>query len=153
MNKKKRSLWLILWVVGVLFIVLQFFRIDTSVPKYDADKDFIVMTAPSVEVESLLKNACYDCHSFATEYPWYAEVAPVSWWLQHHVEEGREHLNFSVWGTYSPEKAAHKLEECIEEIEEGEMPLKSYTLTHGGAKLSAKEKATLIAFFERLEKE
>ena len=152
-NKKKRIWRWVALAVVVLFIVLQFFKIDTSVPKFDTDKDFIAMTAPSDAVVTLLKNACYDCHSYATEYPWYAEVTPISWWLQHHVEEGREHLNFSLWGTYSTEKSMHKLEECTEEVEGGEMPLKSYTFTHGDVKLSAKEKATLVAFFDRLRKE
>ena len=79
-------------------VVMQFFRIDKSAPEVVQGDDFIALMQPSEEVEALLKSACYDCHSNQTVYPWYANVAPVSWWLQHHVDEGREHLNFSVWG-------------------------------------------------------
>ena len=74
---------------------------------------------------TLLESACYDCHSYKTKYQWYSNIAPVSWWLGHNVEEGREHLNFSTWGNYPTEKAEHKLEECAEEVDEGEMPLNS----------------------------
>lgn len=105
------------------------------------------MTSPSDEVKALIKGACYDCHSNATVYPWYSEVAPVSWWTKHHVNEGREELNFSVWADYSLKKADHKLEECAEEVEEGKMPLDSYTWTHGDADLNEKQRELLEDFF------
>ena len=114
--------------------------------------DFISLTEPTMEVEGILRNACYDCHSNETKFPWYAHVAPVSWWLSDHIQEGREELNFSDWGTYSEKRSDHKLEECIELVEEGEMPLNSYTWTHGNAVLSDTDKSTLIEFFKDLRK-
>lgn len=140
----------ILLLVLIVFILVQFIRIDKSVPEVDAAKDFIAISSPSDEVKTLLKNACYDCHSYESKYPWYSEIAPISWWTKHHVNEGREELNFSLWGDYSAKKADHKLEECAEEVEEGEMPLKPYTITHGDAKLSDQQKETLEAFFNGL---
>lgn len=140
----------ILIALVLVFVVIQFFRIDKENPTVEEGKDFLVMVDASEEVSTILRSACYDCHSYETEYPWYSNIAPVSWWLQHHIEEGREHLNFSIWGDYSAKKADHKLEECAEEVEEDEMPLNSYTWTHSDAKLSKDEKQLLIEFFEGL---
>jgi len=146
MKKNKK----IILVLLVLFVVMQFFRIDKSTPEIEETKDFISITNPSVEVKTILINACYDCHSFETKYPWYSEVAPISWWTKDHVNEGREELNFSLWGEYSAKKADHKLEESIEEVEAGEMPLVSYTLIHGEAKLTNDQRMLLKDFFNGL---
>jgi hypothetical protein len=130
------------WIFRVLllgFIVIQFIQIDRSVPTYDKNKDFIAVMNPPTEVGNLIKTACYDCHSYETEYPWYSYIAPVSWWIGDHIAEGRKHLNFSVWGTYPEGKANHKLEECIEEISEGEMPLSSYTIVHASSELNKEQ--------------
>lgn len=142
----------ILLVLLVVFVIMQFFRITSTNEPIIVSNDFISLTNPTTEVKTLLKSACYDCHSNQTRYPWYSEVAPVSWWLQHHVNEGKEHLNFSEWGTYSEKKSDHKLEECAEEVEEGEMPLNSYTWAHGDAKLTAEQRALLEDFFKSLRK-
>jgi hypothetical protein len=100
----------------------------------------------------MLKNACNDCHSYDTNYPWYSKVAPVSWWIQDHIKEGRSHLNFSIWGSYKPKKAAHKMEECAEEVGEGKMPMNNYTWMHSEAKLSDAQLSELITWFETQEK-
>lgn len=146
--KRKKFFKRFLLLLLLAFIVMQFFRPDRSNPKFEASNDLIAMTNPPKEIESLLRNACYDCHSNETRYPWYSNVAPVSWWLQNHIEEGREHLNFSNWGTFEVKKQNHKLHECEEEVEEGEMPLKSYTWTHGDAKLTSQQKKELAEWFE-----
>lgn len=147
--KKSKSKKIIL-LLFIVFILMQFFRIDKTTPEIEASKDFISINSPSNEVKTLIMSACYDCHSYETKYPWYSEIAPVSWWTKHHVDEGREELNFSNWGDYSPKKVDHKLEECAEEVEEGEMPLSSYTITHGEAKLSKEQKETLETYFKSL---
>ena len=128
--------------VSVL-VVIQFFRIDQVNPEVLVEKDLITIMQPNKEIAQTLQSACYNCHSNTTTYPWYANVAPVSWWVKHHVDEAREHLNFSKWGTYSEEEQKHKLEECYEELEEGEMPLKSYTWMHHEANLSGEQKEKL----------
>ena len=138
----------VLLLLLAAFVIMQFFRIDKTNPKVDKAKDFIALTKPSADIEKMIRSACYDCHSHETEYPWYSNVAPVSWIMGNHIEEGREHLNFSVWGDYNAEKANHKLHECAEEVEEGEMPISNYTWTHGDAKLSDKQKKELAEWFE-----
>ncbi|NIM01898.1 MAG: hypothetical protein GTN89_13935, partial [Acidobacteria bacterium] len=82
-------------------------------------------------------------HSHETGWPWYAYVAPVSWWLSHHVHDGREDLNFSQWPVLDFEKLEHNFREIDEQIAEDEMPLRSYVLLHPGARLSDQEKETL----------
>lgn len=138
---------ILLALLGLL-VVIQFIRPDTSTPAVDAAQDFCQMLQPPAEVETLLKVACYDCHSHETRYPWYNQIAPVSWWLANHVREGREHVNFSTFGALSAHDRAEVLEEAVEVIEAGEMPLNSYTWTHADARLSAEQKNTLVAWLK-----
>lgn len=141
----------ILLLLLVAFIGIQFFPIDKSNPPVDQNQDFIMMYKPTAEIASKIKASCYDCHSNESKYPWYSNIQPVGWYLKNHIEDGKKHLNFSVFGTYSPKKQAHKLEESYELIEKGEMPLSSYTLIHKDAVLTAAEQATLIAYFKELK--
>jgi len=131
----------------ITIIVAQFFRPDTTNPESDPELDFVTIVQPSEEIASVLKTSCYDCHSNQTEYPWYMQISPVSWWIKDHIDEGREELNFSDWGAYSAKRQKHKLDECIELIEEGEMPLDSYTWTHGDASLDENTKQLLNEWF------
>lgn len=141
---------ILLGLVAVL-VILQFFRIDKTNPPLDQPNDFITQTNPPQEIAALLKDACYDCHSHETKYPWYTNIAPVSWWIKDHIDEAREHLNFSIWGTYEAKKRAHKLEECYEEVEEKHMPLKSYTWMHPEAKLDESQRSKLVKWFKARE--
>lgn len=134
----------------LLLVVAQFFRINKENPPLQADKDFLSIQNAPADIQNILKTSCYDCHSNLSQYPWYTNVAPVSWWIKHHINEGREHLNFSEWGFYSAEKADHKLEECVEMVEEGEMPMSSYTLLHGEASLNEEQKLMLVNWFSSL---
>ncbi|MEJ2003681.1 MAG: heme-binding domain-containing protein [Cyclobacteriaceae bacterium] len=133
----------VLIVLLVALVVIQFIPIDRDIPEPDDSVDFIYMTDPPNDVVVTLMNACYDCHSYETRYPWYANIAPVKFWLQDHVLEAREHLNFSEWGNYDTERKLHKLEEIAEEVEEGEMPLDSYKWMHGDARLDEEEISAL----------
>ena len=117
----------------LVLIVLQLVRPDKNDQGYDSLKAFIADTNPTDNVSTILKTSCYDCHTNQTTYPWYANVAPVSYWLDEHIEHGKGHLNFSEWGSYSKKRKDHKLEEFIEIIEEKEMPLPSYTWIHKDA--------------------
>lgn len=144
---KKIIKWiLILLLIG--FIVIQFFRIDKTVPEYDKSGDFIAMNNTNEKGSTILKNACYDCHSYETKYPWYAEIAPVSWTLGHHIEEGREHVNFSIWNSYSDEDKEEIIEESIEEVEKGKMPDEGYVSMHDEAKLSEDDKQILFNYLK-----
>lgn len=131
-----------------ILVVIQFFQIDKTNPDTNPEEDFLYLTAPPTELGMLIKDACYDCHSHETRYPWYTYVQPVAWWIKDHIDEGREHFNLSVWATYDAEKRAHKLEEAIEEVEEGHMPLPSYTWVHGEADLTDAQRREMTAWFE-----
>ena len=132
----------------VIFLVIQLFGIDTNpsaAESYDG-KDIAEIYPIDNDVLQILQNSCYDCHSDQTQYPWYASVQPVGWWLQHHVEEGKEELNFNKFAGYRLRRQYHKFEEIIEQVNEGEMPLKSYTLIHRNAKLSDSQKNKLTGW-------
>ena len=138
---KKRNI--LLGLLVVLFLI-QFIRIDKVNPSSPANQDFIVVEKPPTEVANILKNACYDCHSHQTAYPWYTNIAPFAWMIRSHIKGGRQQLNFSTWSAYELKKKQHKLEEIAEEVAENKMPMKSYTWLHPEAKLSETDKATLI---------
>ncbi len=141
----------ILWGLLAALVIIQLFQIDKTNPPIDSKQDYIVLAAPSEQIVSILKDACYDCHSHETKYPWYTNVQPVAWWIKGHINHGRKHLNFSEWGTYSGKKKAHKMEECYEMVEEKEMPLNSYTWVHPEARLDAAQRQTLVAWFKAEE--
>jgi hypothetical protein len=94
-------------------------------------------------VESILRRACFDCHSNETRWPWYSEIAPMSWQIVRHVDDGRRHMNFSDW---NEEKAKKRLEEMCEEIEKGGMPIPGYVLLHRDAKLSPEDVSALCSW-------
>lgn len=148
--KKKLNLKKVLIVLVILFIVIQLFRIDRKNPVTDPSKDFLTVTSTPSDVANILNSSCYDCHSNATVYPWYSNIAPVSWWLKHHVDEARAELNFSEWDNYSSRKKDHKLDEAIELVENGEMPMNTYIWMHGNAKLSDEQRNRLITYFTSL---
>ena len=134
----------ILLGVVVVLIGIQFIKPARNISQgTQANSIATVFTTPS-EVQDILKVSCNDCHSNNTIYPWYANVQPVAWWLQHHVNEGKEEINFDEFATYSPRRQHHKLEEMAEMINEGEMPLNSYTWIHKDAVLSAEKKQMLL---------
>lgn len=133
----------------VVLIAMQFYRPEKNVTEKGHDMVFITETQPQPELKTLLKQACYDCHSNNTVYPWYNNVAPVSYWLADHVNDGKKHLNFSEWESYSAKKKDHKLEEVIEMVEELEMPLNEYTWTHEEARLTEEQRHAVIAWAKK----
>lgn len=137
---------LALFAIG---IILQFFQIDKTNPAVNQGVDFTQIKKMPESTAKLLRNACYDCHSNETKYPWYTNIQPVAWLVKEHIDDGRKHLNFSTFATYSPEKQTRKIEESIEEIEKGGMPLESYLLVHSEAKLSDGQKQELLNFLKQ----
>jgi len=91
-------------------------------------------------IKAILQRSCYNCHSNLTHWPWYSQIAPISWIISHDVQQGREHLNFSNWDSLTPKEQAHQIEEIWEEIEKGSMPLPKYLFLHRAAELSAADK-------------
>lgn len=94
-------------------------------------------SSPAIRAATV--NACFDCHSNETTWPWYSNVAPLSWVLQQHVDEGREKLNFSLWG-----KTAQEADDIAEQVRDGEMPTWDYLLMHPEARLSAADRAAFV---------
>ena len=150
--KKRRITRLILLALALVLILIQFIPVDRSVPEVDASKDLLAIHEAPAGVVAILKDACYDCHSHETKYPWYSYIAPVSMWLEGHVDEGKEHLNFSEWADYDAERADHKLEEMAEEVAEKHMPLKSYTWGHSEARLTEQQRTELVTWVNTLRK-
>lgn len=137
-----RQIWIALII---LLIVVQFLRPEKNLSderKYDVSTRYPVPE----NVRQILAVACNDCHSNKTEYPWYAEVQPIGWWVGDHVEEGKRELNFSNFTSRPVAVQNHKFEETIEVIEEGEMPLPSYTWLgmHPKGRLTAEQKQVII---------
>lgn len=128
----------------IVFVGMQFYRPDKNQSPGDHTSLFITETNPPVEVKMILTQTCYDCHSNNTVYPWYDNIAPISYWLAEHVKDGKEHLNFSNWNTYELAKKDHKFEELIKLIQVGEMPLKEYTWTHDSARLTEMQRTAII---------
>ncbi|MEZ4808846.1 MAG: heme-binding domain-containing protein [Allomuricauda sp.] len=131
-------------VLLVILVGMQFYRPEKNLAEGNYVAAFETETRPNTEVKKILEITCYDCHSANTTYPWHNNIAPISYWLDNHVREGKEHLDFSDWENYSAKKKDHKLEELVEEVEEGEMPLKEYTWTHKEARLTQNQKKALM---------
>jgi len=139
---KKALKWAALAIL-VLFVAAQAYRPDRTNPRVDESKTLGAHARVPPEVAAILERSCNDCHSSETRWPWYSHVAPVSWWLKSHVEEGRRELNVSEWGTYAPRKRERKLHEICQQVEAGQMPLKSYLPLHPSARLSDEDKRVL----------
>ncbi len=138
----KRIIKKIALLLLVVLIGMQFYRPDKNSSEYNNVSNFETQTQASNEVKTILENKCYDCHSNNTNYPWYAQISPVSLLINDHIVDGKKHLNLSAWSDYTLKKKDHKLDELIEEVEEGHMPEDAYTLIHG--KLTSQEKEQLI---------
>jgi hypothetical protein len=143
-------------ILATLLLGIQFVRPARTNPSIDERLRVQANTQIAPPLGAILERACNDCHSSETKWPWYSEIAPVSWYLIRDVNEGRRRVSFSDWGNYPPARAARKLEEICREIEKREMPPTLYVLFHPGAELSdrdrqmlcdwsAKERARLVA--------
>ncbi|MBT8208017.1 MAG: heme-binding domain-containing protein [Acidimicrobiia bacterium] len=122
---------------AALLLIIQLLPVDRVNPPVVSE-----LVAPP-EVISVLRQSCYDCHSNETTWPWYSRIAPASWLVAKDVREGREAVNYSTWGRYDAEERAEKQWETWEDVEEGEMPMRIYTLMHPGARLTAQDRDIL----------
>lgn len=142
----KRFLKWSLWILLVALVVVQFFQPDANAsPAYSGHRMTDRYKVPD-DVSEILSTSCYDCHSNNSRPMFYMNIQPVGWWISHHIEEGKDELNFDEFGTYPLNVQYHKLEEIVEVIDEDEMPLTSYTLIHTDAKLSPAQKEALTAW-------
>lgn len=134
--------WLLLIGVG-LFAIAQFVRPAKTNPAIDQSLALESHVQIEPNVAAILDRSCADCHSNKTRWPWYANVAPVSWFVIDHVNHGHSHLNFSEWGSYDRDDQKHSLDEICGEVKSGAMPLSSYTPLHPGSKLNAEDVKTI----------
>lgn len=130
---------ILLIMIGIL-LAIQLIRPEKTNPPVD---ETIALKAPQA-VMSILKTSCYDCHSDETIWPFYADIAPLSWNIIGHVNDGRKALNYSKWGEIEPEIKIKRLKRSIKTINNGMMPLENYLLLHEEAKLSNEQKKVLI---------
>ena len=123
-------------ILGIV-IVIQFIPVKHTNPPVTEE-----MPAPD-SVRTVLKTACYNCHSNKTEWPWYSYVAPVSWLVKHDVSEAREHMNLSTWDQYDRNDQQDFVEHIWKMVDKGDMPLWYYQIMHPESKLSAQQKQVL----------
>lgn len=135
--KKKKTLKRIALALLLIFIGIQFIRPQKNNGVADTANDITHFVAVPDTVLRMLKVSCYDCHSNKTDYPWYAQIQPASWWLAGHIKDGKAQLNFSEFSQYSKRRMKTKLNSIGEQVEKREMPLKSYLLIHGNAELNS----------------
>jgi hypothetical protein len=133
----KKRFWITVLVLAVAFVALQFVRPKLDNPPVTGD-----FKAPA-DVKSIVKRACYDCHSNETNLRWYDKISPIYWTVAQHVKEGREGLNFSAWDNLAPADQKGKLWEAVNQITAGAMPIKSYEMVHQSAKISASDLVVL----------
>jgi Haem-binding domain len=148
---KKTLLRILKWVVIVLALAavgIQFVRPARTNPTIDQSQTLEAHTQMTPEVAKIFERSCNDCHSNKTAWPWYSNVAPVSWWLIDHVNHGRSHLNYSEWGKLKPADRNKSLQEICDEVADGNMPLPSYLPMHPQARLSEQDKKVLCDWTE-----
>lgn len=141
--------WLSVIVVAVV-LAIQFIPVERNVSTVPAGQSFEKTEKVPANVAAILKVSCYDCHSNNTRYPWYSELQPGVWFMARHIKKGKEELNFDEFNNYSKRRKKAKIKSIISQIEKDEMPLKSYRMMHGNARLSADEKKELLDFFNTI---
>ena len=135
----------ILYGFIAIFLIIQLFRPEKNISDDQTNHISNLYDVPT-DVANILNDACYNCHSNKTEYPWYAKVQPSAWWLANHVKKGKRGLNFSEFTNRNIAYQHHKFEEIIEMVGEKKMPLPSYTWLglHPEAKITDGQRQILI---------
>jgi lysozyme family protein len=130
---------------------MQFFNPSLKNPPVQPGHDLLATNPPPPEVATLLRQACYDCHSNETRWPWYAHVAPVSWWIVGHMKEARDDLNFSEWPHGDTYVAGDQLGRIGEQVQSRKMPLPSYTWLgmHSEARLNEEQRGRILKWTEQ----
>jgi hypothetical protein len=146
---KKELKIIALFLLGA-FLIIQF--IPSGLPGNNPAEGFDLVTRNNVhpEIATILRSACYDCHSQEVKFPWYSYVAPVSWQVAKDINNGREHLDFSNWEQLSKRKKVKMLAEISEVVGSGEMPLRIYKVTHSDANLSSEQRQQIVDWADNL---
>jgi hypothetical protein len=142
---------IILLTIGLIFIAIQFIRPARNQNGQVLPTDISKTITISDSVQAILINACYDCHSNNTKYPWYVNIQPTGWLMARHINQAKEELNFSEFGSYSTRRQISKLNGIANSIKDDIMPLSSYKLMHKNAQLSNNEKYLVINWAQQSE--
>jgi hypothetical protein len=132
----------------VVFLGIQFVPVERRNPPVQAEQTIFAVEPVPPAVRAVFETSCLDCHSNRTRWPWYSYVAPVSWMVVHDVHEGRSHMNFSEWGSYSAKQKEHRLEAICEQLLNEDMPDAKYTLLHRSARLSHEQRELVCAWID-----
>ncbi|MGS0748399.1 heme-binding domain-containing protein [Halpernia sp. GG3] len=141
----------IFWFV-IAVSLIQFIPVDRENKPVKKSENFTAVFNATNQVKEILKNACYDCHSNETVYPYYAFIAPFSWSIKHHINEGREHLNFSEWTTFNSDLKKNMLENSVNELQDKSMPMAAYIPYHPKSNLTDAQRKVLINYFQDIIK-
>ena len=141
-------IWLKRIVLAVLVFaaVAQVIRPARTNPPIDPMREIHAALPVDSSVSAILARSCNDCHSNRTVWPWYSQVAPVSWLVAYDVRQGRSKLNFSEWDSHGAEANQKLLEEICSEVRDGEMPGWQYSLLHPESKLSLADTETVCGW-------
>ncbi|MBK5214441.1 MAG: heme-binding domain-containing protein [Flavobacteriaceae bacterium] len=146
----KKILRIISIILLIALVGIQFVPTERNQSDIEPKTDFLLVNNPPKNVSALLRESCYDCHSNNTDYPWYNKVQPITWFLEHHIKEGKSELNFNEWSNYSDRRKNSKLKSIINQIKDAEMPPASYTLIHREAIFSNSEKEVVLDYMKRI---
>lgn len=144
-----KSIKKIILFFGVVFIAIQFIQPARNKSGQVLSTDFVKLYAVPDSLHVILKNACYDCHSNNTVYPWYANVQPTAWIMARHIKNGKDKLNFSDFGSYTGRRQISKLKDIANQIKDDEMPISSYRMMHTKANLTEDEKALIMDWMNK----
>ena len=144
-----RKIWFFLLL---LVVVIQFIQPKKNISKGSDENDISRVYNIPGGIHETFTQKCYDCHSNNTRYPWYFNVQPIGWWLAAHVYQGKEHLNFSEFKTYQPDKVRKKLEDISEVVEKREMPLKPFVLLHPDTEITPEDERAINQWIRSLLK-
>jgi hypothetical protein len=140
MSLRKKIIFLLL----LALVAIQFIRPARNKSGQVLPTDFAKVYPVPQHLQTVFQNACYDCHSNNTVYPWYMDIQPVAWMMAKHIRNGKQKLNFSDFGSYKGRMQSSKLKEIANQVKDDEMPLSSYKWMHKEARLSDEDKKSII---------
>lgn len=132
------------FAIVAALIIIQFIQPASNLGRQALPTDLTKTIQVPKNVETILKRACYDCHSNNTTYLWYDNIQPARWLVEYHIRHGKAALNFSEFGTYSARKQMNKLKAISNSMKEESMPIPSYTKIHATARLTKEEREQII---------
>jgi len=148
----KKIIKKILFIGLIIFLLMQLYQPARNISfEQNITANFTKVYNVPKNVEVIFRTSCYDCHSNNTYYPWYSYIQPTRFFMESHIKEGKENLNFNEWGNYSGRKQKNKLDRIAKQIKSNEMPLASYTLIHKNATLSATQKKEVLDWINKIE--